>query len=245
VILGPAPRRALVAVLIPAVLLLADLAALVTHQEGVTAAGGMFRAAVAAAPAPPNPPALVPALASVVEAPPTPPAPAAAKATTPRAPAPSPRLATDFSSGWEQRRGQAALALITYPWQQLGYQIVFMGARPGLLGGTIPEQRLILVFIRSDEDVNQVAHTIAHELGHAVDKTYNDDTRRQAWLAARGLPETTDWFTCNYCADFTTGSGDFAESFAAWQTGDEYFKGQLAPPPTPAQIPGLERFFNP
>jgi len=59
------------------------------------------------------------------------------------------------------------------------------------------------------------------------------------------LPETTDWFTCNSCADFATGSGDFAETFAAWQTGAQYFKGQLAPPPTAAQLAGLERFFYP
>ena len=39
------------------------------------------------------------------------------------------------------------------------------------------------------------------------------------------------------------GSGDFAETFAAWQTGAQYFKGQLAPPPTAAQLASLEPFF--
>src|SRR5205807_2226680 len=101
-----------------------DLAVVATRQGGVTALGGTARVAAAAASAPAVPPPVEPGLASAFVAPPAPPAPETA--TLPKAaPAPAPprRTAPDFSPGWEQRRGAAALATITYPWQQLGYRI--------------------------------------------------------------------------------------------------------------------------
>jgi hypothetical protein len=151
----------------------------------------------------------------------------------------------DLAPGWEQRRGAAALARITYPWQELGYSIQFFGPMAGLLGGTVPNQHLIALFVRPNEHVNLLTSVIAHELGHAVDKTYNNDDRRRRWLEARGLPSTTPWFTCDKCTDLATGSGDFAEVFVAWQTRHAYFRGQLAPAPTDTQLAALQEFFQP
>jgi hypothetical protein len=146
--------------------------------------------------------------------------------------------------GNPQERGAEALALIHYPWKRLGYSISFLGPRPGLLGGTIPEQRQIVAFVRPDESVQQLAHVIAHELGHAIDKTYNSDARRQLWLHLRGAPSSEPWFTCYACPDFATGSGDFAETFAFTMVGD-FDRSQLGPPPDAATLARLTPLFEP
>jgi hypothetical protein len=217
-----ARRGLLVGLAVVVSILLADTAVLALRHQRVSVPLGIEHAAAVMAAAPAPAPFVVASL-------PVPPA----------APAP------DLSPGWEQRRGAEALGRIMYPWQRLGYSIVFAGARPGLLGGTIPEQHRIILFVRPDEDVGVLAAVVAHEIGHAIDKSYNNDSRRRAWLEARGLPSTTPWFTCYACPDFTTGSGDFAESFAAWQTGSQYFHGRLAPAPSASQLTALQRYFSP
>lgn len=243
---GAAHRCALYGVAVVLILLSCDVAAIALRQE--RASGALAGAPVVAATAISS--AVVPssAIESLAATPPTY-VPPQSSPVPPAAPPPteiaSDASAADRSPGWEQRRGAKALGLITYPWQQLGYSISFVGSRPGLLGGTIPERHQILLFVRPDEDVNLLASVIAHELGHAVDKTYNNDDRRRSWLEARGLPATTRWFTCNMCPDFATGSGDFAEAFVAWQTGRAYYRGQLAPAPSDAQLATLRGFFQP
>ncbi|MBV8161853.1 MAG: hypothetical protein JO265_13095 [Acidimicrobiia bacterium] len=141
-----------------------------------------------------------------------------------------------------QQRGAEALELIHYPWQQLGYSITFLGPRPGLLGGTIPAQREILAFVRPDESTQLLAHIVAHELGHAIDKTYNNDARRQLWLRLRGVSTSEPWFTCYACPDFATGSGDFAETFAYSMVGD-FDHSQLTPFPDAAMLARLSPLF--
>ena len=163
--------------------------------------------------------------------------------TTPPPAAPS-AAAPDTAPGFEQRLGAAALARISYPWARLGYSITFLGPRSGLLGGTLPGTHSILLFVRPGEDVSLLAHVIAHEIGHAVDKTYNTGARRQRWLELRGVSVSTPWFTCDRCADFTTGAGDFAETFAVWQVGPPDHS-RVAPAPPPAQLAPLVWLFEP
>jgi hypothetical protein len=143
-------------------------------------------------------------------------------------------------------RSQAddVLSRIHYPWQQLGYTISFEGPRAGLLGGTIPSTHQIIAFVRPGEPTDLITHVIAHEIGHAIDKTYNTPARRQQWLQLRGVSPNQPWFTCSGCLDFATPAGDFAETFAAWQLGVQS-RSTLAPPPDAATMVALSRLFSP
>jgi len=138
---------------------------------------------------------------------------------------------------------QAALAMIHFPWQQLNYHIVFMAPRPGFRAMTFPSQHRIEVYARPNDDVRLLAYDIAHELGHAIDVTYNTVQTRKNWMRLRGIDPSTPWFGCNKCSDFETPAGDFAETFALLMLGPKDFRGLIAPPPTAQQISGLYPFF--
>ena len=142
--------------------------------------------------------------------------------------------------------GQEALRLITYPWQQrLNVSIAFAGPRPGYRATSTDfgHRAEIVVYVRPTDTARLVAVNIAHELGHLVDYNLLTDNDRSQWLSARGRPEVR-WWACNYCEDYSTGSGDFAEVFAAWQVGAIDYRSRVAPPPTPAEMSGLVRFFK-
>lgn len=144
---------------------------------------------------------------------------------------------------WLAARAEASLDLIPYRWHELGYTIDFQSERSGLRGVIHPHQRRITVFARQRDPVEQTAYDLAHELGHAVDFTYNDDERRRRWLELRDAHWTTPWFGCSGCRDYATGAGDFAEVFAFWQVGGVDFRSQVAPKPTPRQLEQLIPFF--
>src|SRR2546421_4428475 len=135
--------------------------------------------------------------------------------------------------------GAAALAQISYPWQQLGYQIVFLGPRSDLMGQTIFDAHRIEIYLRSGESQLTVAHVIAHEIGHAADVAYNTPERRQQWLNLRGASTSQPWFGCDGCDDFSSPAGDYAETFSFWQVGPNADYSHLAPPPSPEQLKQL------
>ncbi len=136
-----------------------------------------------------------------------------------------------------ERVGREALAGISYPWQELldGWTIEFQTSTDGLFGLTLVPERRIEIYVRPDQSPAMVRHVIAHELGHAVDVTLNDGPDRRRWEEARGLG-SAPWWPDSGAADFRTGAGDFAESFAAWQVGPSGFRSELAPPPNGSQI---------
>ncbi|MBV8386418.1 MAG: hypothetical protein JO155_06465 [Acidimicrobiia bacterium] len=187
-----------------------------------------------------------PPVVTPVAEPPAPPsaAPPAASAGVPPAAAPSrPVHVTQAPVSTPTERIAAAMARISYPWQQLGYRIVFEGPVPGMAGRTSPRSMgTIEIYVRPDETVDMLAHVIAHEIGHAVDLTYGNDQRRSVWLQLRGV-SPRPWFTCSMCEDFSTPAGDFAETFAYWQLHD-FSRSLLAPPPTVDQLAQLSPLFG-
>jgi hypothetical protein len=135
------------------------------------------------------------------------------------------------------------LRRITYPWAQLGYTITFLGAEPGFLGKTFPASRHIEIYVRPNESLDMLTHVLAHEIGHAIDKTYGDDSRRARWVQLRGINPQVPWFGCPACRDFATPAGDFAETFAYWQAGPADYS-QMAPPPSSAALAQLVPLFS-
>ena len=141
-------------------------------------------------------------------------------------------------------RDEAALSLIPFFWQHLHYDIVFLPPQRGVRAMIFPAEHRIEVYARPSDDARRVAYDIAHELGHAIDMTFNTAETRRKWMAVRGIDPATPWFGCSRCTDFNTPAGDFAETFALLLLGPGNFSGRIAPPPTAEQITALRPFFG-
>lgn len=134
--------------------------------------------------------------------------------------------------------GEEGLALLRFDWQRAlpGWQVVFFPEKAGYLGLTKRLERRIEIYVRPDRGPLGVAHDIGHELGHAVDLTFNSPDDRARYLVMRGLDEATPWWACNGCRDLSVGAGDFAESFAQWAAPPYRFYSTLAPAPTQSEL---------
>lgn len=187
----------------------ADLA-IVASSPGVTADTTQAPAAPAA------PASTVPATATTV----------VAESTTTAPPLP-----------YHEAVGRDALARIAYPWQQEleGWTIQFLPGRAGLLGGTWTYEKRVEIYVRDGQTVDEVAFTLAHELGHAVDVTHFDEVQRQKWRSVRAIPADTPWWVESGATDFSSGSGDWAEAFAVWQVGGAS-QSRLGGQPTAAEL---------
>jgi hypothetical protein len=169
------------------------------------------------------------------------PGPAISKIDIPPLPLPisptllSPKLKVDS-------RVEQALALIKYPWQDLGFEIVALGRRTGYRAMTLIDERRIEVYERAGETPDLVAFDLAHEFGHAFDLKYNDDQRRLQWKRLRGIRNNTPWFGCNGCPDYSTPAGDFAETFAYLLLGPGSYHSRMAPAPAQNQVAELASF---
>lgn len=115
-----------------------------------------------------------------------------------------------------EERGRAALGMLGFDYEDAfpGWTIAFLPGRERLLGLTVVGDRRVEIFIRKDRPVAGLAHDIAHEFGHIVDVTYNNDRIRSLFLDLRKLPASSAWWACNSCRDLEVGAGDFAEVFA-------------------------------
>ncbi len=158
----------------------------------------------------------------------------------PRAPEPGPSTVPASVDG-APHGAQAVLraqvlARIDYPWQQrlAGWEIDLVGPRPGFLGATLTKERRIEIYVDGTRSVDELAFTLAHELGHAVDVTVLDGADRDRWLAARGA-SGQPWWAANAESDYAVGAGDWAEAFAVWQLGGRGYSN-LAGPPTEAHL---------
>lgn len=133
--------------------------------------------------------------------------------------------------------------MIDYPWEALGWTVEFKPGRTGYLGLAIGPERRVEIFVRESHTALDVAHTLAHELGHAVDLTYGIDYRRSEYRRMRGLNPESEWFGCDSCSDYATPAGDFAEVFEYWLLGGGDFRSLLAGPPTQEQLEVLSTLF--
>lgn len=152
--------------------------------------------------------------------------------------------ASDTGPGWQDRKGNQALAMVHYPWARLGMQVVFRGPRTGVMAITYPMRQRIDVFVRESMPVIDVAHVVAHELGHVYDMRYNDDAIRHEWKRARGYADNPHWMVADGTSDFHLPGGDYAEVFALWcLNGEGMFKSTLAPRPNNDELADLARRF--
>ncbi len=151
--------------------------------------------------------------------------------------------ATRFETDRAFTIGDEALTLITYDWQRRlpEWRIDFVEGDTRIAGYTWSHERRIEVFIRGDATPAGVARILAHELGHAVDVTYNSSDERLTWLEQRNAEPDTPWWPSSGAADFETGAGDFAESFAVWLIGPDDYRSRVAPAPTQTDLALLER----
>ena len=139
----------------------------------------------------------------------------------------------------DRQRQVAAQALgrIRFDWRRTlpGWQVRFLPGRSGYRGSTFPDSKVIEIYVRDGDRPEGLSHVVAHEMGHAVDVSRLGPVQREAWKAARGIPADVPWFPGESGAtDYATGAGDFAESFARWQSGVDWYS-QLGPPPNPVQ----------
>lgn len=139
-----------------------------------------------------------------------------------------------------------AIDLVSYDWMVRlgGWRVRFLEGRTGVRGLTLPDQQVIEVYVRPSDDGPTLAHVFAHELGHAADVEFGSDASRAAWLDVRGHGPGTIWFPATAAADFATGAGDFAESFAWIHGPDGAWFGELGPPPNATQAAVMARIVG-
>ena len=132
---------------------------------------------------------------------------------------------------WSATTGRAGLP---------GWTLHFADGRSGYRGMTFIERRAIEVYVRPGDTPERVAEILAHEIGHAVDLTHLYDRGRP--VAGCTWPARLDPLVPRHVgrADFATGAGDFAESFAWCRPAGALVRG-LASPPTFAQGPCWRR----
>lgn len=129
-------------------------------------------------------------------------------------------------------RGQAVLASLSVNVLSLipGWTLEFLGEDPGYRGSTFPGERRIEIYVRNDLTDAQLAHTIAHEVGHAMDIDQMDDASRVDWITARGRPGLA-WWAPSGVSDYSVGSGDLAESVAWTLTDGGEWNSTVSGPP--------------
>jgi hypothetical protein len=128
--------------------------------------------------------------------------------------------------------GPTALDSIPFDWQRLlpGWTIESAGYHEDLLGGTSWQDQRITIWIRPEQSIGQIRHVIAHEIGHALDVTYFDESVRTRWMVQRGFRVDDAWWPESGENDYASPAGDLAETIATWVNGTEFWAGTRAEP---------------
>lgn len=146
--------------------------------------------------------------------------------------------------GTPESKGAAALAMIAYPWDSLGYRFVFEGPKRGFLAVTNTGTKTIEVYVRQCQGVDQLATVVGHEIGHAIDDRYLSPADREQVQRYRGY-SPREWYGCNRCTDYATPAGDFAEAVAYIIAPPGRFRSLLAGPPGDgAQREAIEQYLR-
>ena len=85
------------------------------------------------------------------------------------------------------------------------------------LGCAFLADNRIEIYLTTCDELIDVAHTVAHEIGHIVDWICLTDEDRSDWRRLRGFSQDYPWYGSRLRPDWKDPSGDFAECFAAWQ----------------------------
>lgn len=105
-----------------------------------------------------------------------------------------------------------------------GWTVDFHAGRPGYLGVTDSNRKVVDIWIRDSHSVDHVLGTLAHELAHVYDREVWTPDIRDRWLALRGL-DLAWWPTCT-CDDRGFGAGDIAEAMVALEAGPAWWTGR-------------------
>jgi len=222
-----------------------------TNALGVRPAGPV---ATATAAAPATPPTTTPAAPAPVATPP------ATAAPAPPAPAPpAPAVATSDASaasapGSPEAMGAAALALISFPWQQIpGYSIVFLpigdAPSPGFYGNTTFTWGQVggtsTLYVYPGETVDRLAAITAFEIGHEVDAAYVEPAGGHDAIESILGIHPASWAPQCDCAEQGYLSGWYSAAFSdRWSPGVGAWSS-LAPPPAGATLAAVEPWLDP
>lgn len=175
--------------------------------------------------------------------------PTAAPSPPAAASAPAPPASADplcSGQGWQQRRGEAALASLRRPADAQAFTVAFRPARTDVMGLAHLQEGRVELFVRScrAQSAELLRHVLAHELGHLLDVERMTAALRSDYLAARDIPADAPWYGCDGCTDFGTPAGDFAEAYSQWQRGAPSNRSTMGAPMSSAELEQIAaRFF--
>jgi hypothetical protein len=123
-------------------------------------------------------------------------------------------------SPWFDELSNRALSRIKYPWRKLGTTMRFIPmhrrGRRRALGTAFCHSNRIEIYLQYWDTSQDVAQTVAHEIGHIVDWRFLNDEDRMRWRELRGFSRDYPWYSNRFRPDWKDPCGDFAECFAAW-----------------------------
>jgi hypothetical protein len=169
-------------------------------------------------------------------------------AATP-APAPSPTAsaapAPAPDPGCDQRCRGERLYEALHVEAPSNWTVRFEDEHPQYLGLADSRTRTITIHMRESMPDRVMSWTMYHEVGHSHDFTFLNTAERDRWARSRGYAGRA-WFGCNYCSDYETPVGDWAESFAYCHTGwDDQWRSKMGTTPTAGQCDLLHELRRP